>query len=133
MRKSSSYGDLTSKIKEEHSSSDDNNRGNGNQGVNKAKLARKSSCEFRMAPAPQFDRNDLNPFEYQKQETKRVTPAYHHSSEQEQDDNYESALGAYTAYELRNMKNSKLLYIQKYQRLQAQFEYRAAPATMITV
>lgn len=130
MRKSSSYGDLTSKIKEEHSSGEDAfTKGNTNPAMNKAKLPRKSSCEFQMAPAPQFDlRHDLNPFE-----SKRMVQVYNSSEQEQKDDNYESALGAYTASELRNMKNSRLLYIQKYQRQQAQFEYRAAPATMITV
>lgn len=71
-------------------------------------------------------RSRRSSYEFRRKETGRG-----HSKDQ--DEGYRSGLREFRASELRSMKNSQLLYYQKYQGIQLQFEYRAQPVQMVTV
>ena len=50
-----------------------------------------------------------------------------------EDGGYNTGLSGYRASEIRSMKNSRILFIEKYQGLMSQFEYRSPPAQVLTV
>ena len=116
MRKSSSYDKLDAK---KHSGKGDYIRSRGNLDeptqTGNRRQSRRSSYELRR---PQYETSD-------RKETGR--------GYRDQDEGYQSGLREFRASELRSMKNSQLLYHQKYQGLQLQFEYRAQPVQMVTV
>ena len=48
-------------------------------------------------------------------------------------DDENAGLKVFRQSEIGRMKNSRILYIEKYQGLQSQYEYRNPPARVITV
>ena len=113
MRKTSSFDNLNRKSNWQ----EDNNRPNQDN-IYRRKDTRKSSYEFHGPP--------------QAQGFGSMTPGGFYKPRGFNDDK-PTGLANFRQSEIRHMKNSQLLYLEKYQNLANQFEYRAPPAKVITV